>query len=166
MLTSSEREARDLGVRYTGDARTTDAVYDMPVPGEAARSPSWAYLADMVHVLILSLDVTFAGLLRLNLERRGFGVQHQVWAACCDLGEAMAETTDLVIADLDCPPPAWWDGTRRVRARFPSHPLLLLGHDWPETQMVEACRPCRYLQKPFAIHDFIHAVGALASTAG
>jgi DNA-binding response OmpR family regulator len=120
----------------------------------------------MVHVLILSLDTTLAGLLRLNLERRGFGVRHQVWAACCGVGQATAEAADALIADLDCPPPAWWNGTRRVRALFPSHPLLLLGHDWPDGQMVEACRPCRYLQKPFAIDEFLQALGALVSGEG
>jgi DNA-binding response OmpR family regulator len=120
----------------------------------------------MVHVLILSLDATLAGLLRLNLERRGFGVRHQVWAACCGVGEATVGAADLVIADLDCPPPAWLNGTRRVRALFPLHPLLVLGHDWPDGQMVEACRPCRYLQKPFAIQDFIQGVGALVSASG
>ena len=124
-------------------------------------------MADMVHVLILSVDATLAGLLRVNLERRGFGVRHQAWAACCGLGdaaprEAAPEDAHLLVADLDCPPPACWNGSQRVRARFPAHPLLLLGHDWPDGQVVEACRPCRYLQKPFAIGEFIDAVGELA----
>ena len=177
-------------------------------------------------MLILSVDATLAGLLRVNLERRGFGVRHQAWAACCGVGEAAprdakpgeaapgeatppdatpgeaapggAATSDaarggtatsdatrreaapgdatpgeaaaggaapedahVLVADLDCPPPACWHGARRVRALFPTHPLVLLGHDWPDGQLMAACRPCRYLQKPFAIGEFMHAVAEL-----
>ena len=114
-----------------------------------------------MRVLILSLDTTLTGLLRLNLERRGFGVRHQAWAACCGAGEATLETVEVVIADLDCPAPAWGSGARRVRGLFPSHPLLLLGHDWPDGQIVNTCHPCRYLQKPFAIDDFMQSLRAL-----
>jgi DNA-binding response OmpR family regulator len=118
---------------------------------------------DQARVLVLSVDATLAGLLQLNLERRGFSVERQEWAACCGTGAGTPDAADVVIADLDCPPPAAWSGTRRLRAVFPSQPLLLLAHDWPDTQLVEACRPCQYLQKPFGIGEFMRAVGALAA---
>lgn len=120
----------------------------------------------MLHVLILSIDATVAGLLRMNLERRGFGVGHQAWAACCGVGQAMPEPTDIVVADLDCPPPDCWTANGRVRDLFPSQPVLLLGHDWPDGHKLETCRPCSYLQKPFAIQEFMQAIGALAPARG
>lgn len=115
---------------------------------------------------MLSIDTTLAHLISVNLEQRGFGARHQAWAACCDVGEASSEATDIVVADLDCPPPAFPNGTRRVRALFPLHPLLLLAHDWPDERFLDACRPCRYLQKPFAIDEFMDAVSALAPSRG
>jgi DNA-binding response OmpR family regulator len=133
--------------------------------GSISLSQDRVSLGDAVHVLVLSIDTTLADLLKLNLERRGIGVRHQMWAACCGVGEATPRASDVVVADLDCPPPACWSGTRRVRALFPFQPVLLLAHDWPDSQILAACRPCRYLQKPFAIQDFIEAVGALAPAA-
>jgi DNA-binding response OmpR family regulator len=133
--------------------------------GSISLSQDRVSLGDAVHVLVLSIDTTLADLLKLNLERRGVGVRHQMWAACCGVGEATPQASDVVVADLDCPPPACWRGTRRVRALFPFQPVLLLAHDWPDSQILAACRPCRYLQKPFAIQDFIEAVVALAPAA-
>jgi len=118
---------------------------------------------DTARVLVLSIDATLADLVKLNLERRRFGVRQQTWAACCGAGAATSEEADLVVADLDCPPPACWNGLSRLRALFPSHPLLVLAYDRPTAPFLQGCSPCRYLQKPFAIDNFMQAVGSLIS---
>jgi DNA-binding response OmpR family regulator len=119
------------------------------------------------RVLVLSVDRTLSQLVQLNLERRGFDVRQHGWAACCGLGEAPRPcAANLVVADLDCPSPACWNGTPRLRAVFPSHPLLLLAHERPSAPYLQTHQPCRSLQKPFAIDELVQAVSGLILMAG
>jgi DNA-binding response OmpR family regulator len=67
----------------------------------------------------------------------------------------------LVISDLDCPAPACWQCGARLRALFPSHPVLLLAHERPSARFVQAHTPCAYLQKPFAVDELVGAVQGL-----
>jgi DNA-binding NarL/FixJ family response regulator len=103
-----------------------------------------------------------ARLLKINLERRGFHVQSQPWAACCGLGDRPWQYTgNVVIADLDCPAPACWNAGPRLRAAYPHIPLLLLAHEHPSARYLRAHQPCGYLQKPFGVSDAVREIDAI-----
>ena len=119
-------------------------------------------MAALARVLVLSVDATLGWLVEVNLTRRGLAVRQHHWAACCGLGETPPpDGADLVVADLDCPSPGCWRGATQLRVLFPRRPLLLLAHDRPSAPYLQACQPCRSVQKPFAVDELIGAVGAL-----
>jgi DNA-binding NarL/FixJ family response regulator len=114
-----------------------------------------------VRVLVLSVDPTISRLLRLNLERRGFEVVEREWAACCGVGDAPTpRSADVLIADLDCPTPVCWSAAPHIRALYPVQGVVLLAHGLPSVGYAQAYGPCKIVQKPFAVDEMIHAVGA------
>ena len=119
-------------------------------------------MAVVQRIVVVSVDPTIARLLKLNLERRGFGVEPHPWAACCGIGEAPPICpSDLLIADLHCAAPACWNAGPSLRTLFPRVPLLLLAPERPSARYLQAHDPCDCLQKPFGIADALSAIDAL-----
>jgi DNA-binding response OmpR family regulator len=113
------------------------------------------------RVAIYSVDAMLSDLLARNLARRGFGVRQAARTPCCDHLADLLEAADVVIADLDCPAPACWQGVARLREQHPSLPVVFLAHDRPDAGRLRAWRPYRYLRKPLAVDELLRVLAEL-----
>ena len=118
-----------------------------------------------VAVLVYSSNSTLADLIERNLARRGFEVYRTARLPASGEPGPLPHPIDVVVADLDSSEQHVWRGAARLRVLFPTTPLVLLAHDWPSGDRLRALGPCRYVRKPFAIHDLLAALRTVAASA-
>ncbi len=112
----------------------------------------------MRTVLLCSRDPELSALLTVNLERRDFTVQWELWSPCCEWIRDGHRDVDLVIADLDCQEPGCWDAATRLRGAYQRQPLILLGYAWSAPSRLLPLKPFSYVRKPFGIVDLLHVM--------
>lgn len=121
-------------------------------------------ICEMTTALVCSPDRALADIVAWNLERRGYGVRREAWAACCPATGEMPPAEDVIIVDLDCPAPTTWQALARVRERYGDRPVIVLSYEWPDARHLLVLRPGAYHRKPFAIEDLLHSVLVLTAT--